>query len=94
MRPGDVILGELGIPGMGSLGREPKGEGIEGIDGIEGGVMLGNGLRSDSLGSPGIPMGGLVPGGIWGSIPAIGFLVSGGGKPLFSASSICFSRGG
>ena len=51
---------------MGSLGREPKGEGIEGIDGIEGGVMLGNGLRSDSLGSPGIPMGGLVPGGIWG----------------------------
>ena len=34
-----------------------------------------------SFGRPGRPMGGLVPGGITGSMPAIGFRVSGGGSP-------------
>ena len=65
-----------------------------GLEGREGGVMPGNGPRSDSLGSPGRPMGGLVPGGMWGSIPAIGLRASGGGSPRFSASSICLSSGG
>ena len=90
-RPGDMgedILGDGGIPGIGSLGRAPNG------DGRDGGAMPGNGFRSDSLGRPGIPMGGLVPGGMTGNIPAMGFLASGGGSPLFSASSICFSSGG
>ena len=85
------ILGELCIPGMGIRGRPPNGD-IG--DGMEGGAMPGKGLRSDNFGSPGIPIGGLVPGGMCGNIPAIGFLASGGGRPRFSASSICFSSGG
>ena len=86
------ILGELGgIPGIGIRGRPPNGD-IG--DGMEGGAMPGKGLRSDNFGSPGIPIGGLVPGGMMGNIPAIGFLASGGGRPRFSASSICFNKGG
>ena len=59
-----------------------------------GGASAGNGEKSESLGMPGSPIGGFVPGGMIGSIPAIGLRLSGGGSPRFSASSICFSSGG
>ena len=53
----DVIRGGVGSPPRGNLGSPPN-------EGIGGGVIPGNGLRSDNFGSPGIPMGGLVPGGM------------------------------
>ena len=53
----DVIRGGVGSPPRGNLGSPPK-------EGIGGGVIPGNGFRSDNFGSPGMPMGGLVPGGM------------------------------
>ena len=75
-----------------------------------GGLRFGKGGTSESLGSPGSPIGGFVPGGMMGNIlkkqirikhfgekethPAIGLRASGKGNPRFSASSICFNSAG
>ena len=56
------ILARPGRPGIDILGIPPA-KGFMG-----GGARLGKGVRSESLGRPGRPMGGLVPGGMIGSI--------------------------
>ena len=91
------LTGSLGRPGTCILGMPCRwfGRDIRGIP-PNGGMCgrFGKEVGISSFGRPGIPIGGFVPGGITGSMPAMGFLASGGGMPFFSASSMSFRRGG
>lgn len=72
---------------------------VRGIFGVVGGgrgaaFRVGLGVGDSGGVSPGRLGGRVIPGGTIGVIPAIGLRMSGGGKPLFSASSICCRRAG